>query len=184
MPADEQSMVQVHDLGESYDEVLAKFRASLDDTRRHWAAYMLAQYPDRAVLQVVADAARAAVHAKEVQINAVYKGRQVTVASAPAKPRRVIREEDSLCALTAGTGWPLAIDDIAHDPITVHHAARQLWGSWASVPLNIQGYVAGTICVLEEGERSWTQREQKALAVLADQVSAEVEDWIASERSN
>jgi len=184
MPADEQPMTQVHDLGESYDEVLAKFRASLDDTRRHWAAYMLAQYPDRQVLHVVADAARAAIGAKEVEINAVYKGRQVTVASAPAQARRVVRQENSLCVLAAGTGWPLAIDDIAHDPITQHHVARKTWGSWASVPLIIQGYVAGTICALEEHRRTWSQREEKAMAVLASQISAEIEDWIESERSN
>lgn len=180
----EQPMIQVHDLGDSYDEVLAKFRESLDDTRRHWVAYMLSEYPHRDVLQVIADTARRTVSAKEAEINALYAGRQVTIVSCPPMARRIIRAEDSLCALSAASGRPLAIDDIEHDPITKGHAARKKWGSWASVPITIHGYVAGTLCVLEDHERGWTKGEETALTYMATQLSAEVESWIESERSS
>lgn len=177
-----ESMTQVHDLGETYDEVLAKFRASLDDTRRHWLAYMVVNYPHRDVLQTIADQVRASVGAKRVEINAIYAGAQITVACAPAGMRHTVRVEDSLCVLTASTGWPLAVDDIAHDPITEHHAAREEWGAWASVPLVLQGYNVGSICALEDHERGWIQRDQEVMATIADQLSLEVGNWIESQR--
>lgn len=179
-----QAMTQVHDLGGTYDEVLTKFRASLDDTRRHWLAYMLVNYPHRQVLQVIADAVRVSVKAERVEINALYEGAQVTVACAPAGIRHTVRESESLCVLTAGTGWPLAVDDIAHDPITQDHPAREYWGSWASVPLVIGGKAAGSICALEKHERTWTLREQDVMTSLAKQLSIDIEEWIESERPN
>lgn len=178
----DQHMIQVRDLGDTYEDVLAKFRASLDDAKRHWLAYMLANYPHRDILQVIADQVRTSVGAKRVEINAIYDGSQITVACAPNGIRYAVRDTDSLCVLTASTGWALAVDDIEHDPITEHHAARGVWGSWASVPLVLQGRNAGSICALEEHAREWTGRDQDAMAYIASQLSSEIEDWIESER--
>lgn len=178
----EDHMIQVHDLGDSYDEVLAKFRASLDDAKRHWLAYMLVNYPHRNVLQVIADQVRTSVGAKRVEINAIYDGAQVTVACAPAGIRHTVRDNESLCVLTASTGWALAVDDIEGDPVLDGHPARGVWGSWASVPLVIQGRNVGSVCALEEHSREWTGRDRDAMAYIASQLSSEIEDWIESER--
>lgn len=164
--------------------LVVEVRASLEDTRRHWVAYMLAQYPDRELLGVIANTARASVSAEAVEINALYDRRQITVASAPPRPRTIVGDQNSLCVLTVGAGRPLAVDDIRHDRFLDHHSARKSWGAWASAPLVIQGHVAGTICALEHHEREWTRQDEQVLTYVAGQLSVEIERWIDSERSS
>ena len=176
-------MEQAHGLAESYEDALAAFRTSLEDARRHWVAYMVTQYPHRDALQVIADAARNTVGARAVEINAIYDGHQVTLASSPDGLSGNCEQADSLCVLTVGAGRPLAVDDIAHDPFTEHHAARHRWGAWASVPLIVNGSAAGTICALESTGRSWTEADQSALNHMAGQLSAEIECWIHSQET-
>ena len=174
-------MEQAHGLAETYEEAMAKFRASLVDTRRHWLAYTLTQYPHRDVLQVVAETARHTVNSDAVEINAIYDDRQVTVALSPDGPHATILAGDSLCALTVASGRPLAVDDIKHDHFLEHHSAPSTaWGSWASAPLTIQGHVVGSLCALERHERSWAVEDERVLTSLADELGAEIGRWIDS----
>lgn len=175
-------MKQAHDVAETYEQAMAKFSATLDDARRHWAAYMLTEFPDREALLEAAARACQQLSAEAVQVNVIYGGRQVTIASVPVSPRRVIPSRNSLCVLTVGAGRPLAIDDIESDPITRHHVVRKQWGSWASVPICVDGFPVGTICALDHDAREWVTADQEVMEQIAVDLTKKVQSWVDAER--
>lgn len=171
-------MTQANELGESFEQALDRFRASLDDTRKHWAAYMLSQYPGIDTLRQTASQAVTYLEARFVQVNAIYNDRQHTIMSAPGEFIQSIAATSSFCYLTFGYEHPVAINDIAGDEFVNGHPLQGgAWGSWASVPLHVNGVVAGTICALESGSRNWNLSDQACLQELANDLSIRVSAW-------
>ena len=87
----------------------------------------------------------------------------------------------SLCVVVAGLGQPLAVDDVATDPVVEGHSVRNAWASWASVPVYVNGVPAGAMCALEKSKpRRWTLDDQAVLEEHAREVTREIEGWLRS----
>ena len=92
----------------------------------------------------------------------------------------VVREGplDSLGAVTARLGGPLAVTDAAHDS-RVAHLTQALAGelrSYLGVPLrHSDGELVGALCVFDPAPRTWRESDVQLLEELAASVSAELE---------
>lgn len=161
----------------NFDRAFADFEEKLADVRRQVAARLLSDYPNKGWLEAMAEALRNDLGSAGVQINAVTAAEQTTVAKAPGGDVSVIASYDSLCAMTVGIGGAVAVSDIAHDTFIEGHPAQGHLGSWASVPIVIEGCDAGSICALEDTARKWTDSDRAALQAVADRVTVAVESW-------
>ncbi len=171
-------------LGESYSEALAEIRSQLDDVRRGLSSAILLLYPDLDFVGLQAEQARQELGAEAVEVNAITADHtQVTITAAPTGISMTkVPVEDSLCVLTVGTDQPLMVSDIGTDPITEGHAARGMWGSWASVPIHVRGAAAGTVCALETHPRAWDSRDEGKLAAAAQRIGEAVDEWTHASR--
>lgn len=177
-------MIELHDLGASYQDVYDRYQAAVDDARRQWAARLLRTYPHRSRLEIAAAKVRYELDTSAVEINALGDAQQTTVAKAPSHEEVVIPDSDSLCVLTVGSGRASEVSDIQADArfLGSHNAVKLGLGSWASVPIFIEGCAAGTICALEaDNPRVWTAEDQRALEHAAEDVSQAVTEWSLSE---
>lgn len=172
-------MAQMHDAVDDFSAALAELKADIYDVQRHASAYTLSEFPDRTALNEQAALARRSLHADAVEINAIYNNHQITIGGAPSVNEPVsIMAPDSLCVITVGVGHALAVNDIANDPITKGHATVGMWASWASAPVYVHGFIAGTVCALEARRpRIWTMHDQSMLEFIAANVTHLVEEW-------
>lgn len=86
--------------------------------------------------------------------------------------------EVSLCQYAVARGRPLIIDDLSGDPAWRDHPAIRELGvrSYAGIPVVTgEGHAVGTLCVLDQVVRHWTDEVLSKLALLADIVSDELE---------
>lgn len=171
------TMREAHDYGETFDEVLDRFEQKVAEARRLLAAQLLVNYPNRARLEQLAQSLHGGIRSEAVQINAITADSHIGVAQYPAGNLAVIPKRDSLCTMTVGIGAPVAVSDIVGDGFTKGHAAQATWGSWASVPIVIDGCDAGSLCALETRPRIWSEHDQVLLQRVADQIGAAVRDW-------
>ena len=83
----------------------------------------------------------------------------------------------SLCTVTAASGRPLVVSDAVADdrvarlPPVVSGAV----GSYLGVPLVVRGAAVGTLCVYDDGPRSWSPADVALLEHLAGSSVAEME---------
>lgn len=170
-------MKELHDLGVSFDEAFANFEETIRDAKRQWVAKLLQDYPHKEDLEEVAEALRQDLRAEGVEVNSITQSQQTTVTKAPGGDVARVPVKDSLCVITVGLGEPAMVSDIAVDEFTQGHAAQGAWGSWASVPIMIEGCDAGTVCALEGNARAWGPGDQELLQKAAELISAQVEHW-------
>jgi GAF domain-containing protein len=92
-----------------------------------------------------------------------------------AKARATSRAE-SICGHVVASDQPLTVEDIARDrrfannPMLLEHGLR----FYAGVPLRIEGFPIGSLCILDHKPRRLTEREQRLLEVLAQDVVDEI----------
>jgi Amt family ammonium transporter len=83
--------------------------------------------------------------------------------------RRAAPLASSLCRIPADTGRPLLIADARTHPLV--HENPALWNgevAYAGVPIRAgDGWVAGTLCAVDDRPREWTQHDVEALENLA-----------------
>ena len=83
----------------------------------------------------------------------------------------------SLCTVTAASGRPLVVDDATTDgrvsglPPVLSGAV----GSYLGVPLVVRGAAVGSLCVYDDGPRSWVAADVALLEHLAGSAVAEME---------
>lgn len=91
---------------------------------------------------------------------------------------RQSRVEDSVCQILIATGDPLVVDDARGDARTRGLGTVRELGIGAVLGYPVRdgtGQVIGGLCVSSPAARAWTAHEQRAVAVLARAVSAEVQ---------
>ena len=84
----------------------------------------------------------------------------------------------SICRHVVETGAPLVVDDVRRDPLLRSNlAVRELgWTAYAGVPLlSAQGFVLGTLSVVDLVPRLWSERDVGLLHDLAASAATEIE---------
>lgn len=165
-------------LGDSYESVFDELRESIADMKREWSAGLLCSYPKRGLFLTMADQIRKDLRADAVEVNAIYQGRQLTLAAAPNDHGADVPCDNSLCVLTVGAAKPLVQFDIFDGFLTDHNAVKRKLGSWLSVPLMVHGEAAGTICALQLEPRQWTPEEEDGLADASIHLTNTIETWL------
>lgn len=164
---------------ESFDSVLD----SINDLQRNLSALVLTQYPDRNLLLREAEFVLKSVKCSHVQINAIMQDSQFSLVTFPQGDFPTIlrvRCDDSLCVLTVGFDQPLSLTDISNSPYLTNNKAQDegIWKSWASAPIHVGGYAAGTVCALEENRsRRWSRVDEEALRRAAHVIGERVSSW-------
>lgn len=176
------NMTQADELGATYDDAFDSIKRSLANLQRQTSAALMAEFPDREYLSVQAERLRLELESEAVEaveVNVLVDDKQITIVSQPTgvTVNVEIVDKNSLCVLTVGADMPLAVDNLATSPITSSHSARNAWGAWASAPVHIQGYPAGTICALESAPRLWTDQDEAELKAVARTISNTIEEW-------
>lgn len=89
-------------------------------------------------------------------------------------PLRVV---DTFCRYVVGSSRPFVVDDAAQDSRVFDDPATSAFkiGAWAGYPItDPDGYILGTLCVIDNRSHSWTQGDILVLATLAQAVSTEI----------
>lgn len=89
-------------------------------------------------------------------------------------PRSVV---DTFCRYVVGSNKPLIVDDAENDtrvfgdPVITEFGI----GAWAGYPImDPDGYILGTLCVIDDQSHAWTERDILTLATLAKAASTEI----------
>lgn len=167
-------------MGDDYDKSLRSVFDEVHDMQRNLVALVLTQYPDHALFVKCARDVQQATGCRAVQINAIMQEQQFSLITYPDEIGKttVIPCEDSLCVLTVGFDQPLSLTDIAHSPWIGDHSTKHKWSSWASAPIHIDGYAAGTVCALEsEHPRRWNVGDENVLRQAAQVIGDSVSRW-------
>lgn len=97
---------------------------------------------------------------------------------------------ESFCSFVVGLeGDPFAVENAPEDARTRHHPSvgPMRIGAWAGHPiLGNDGEVLGSLCVIDDEPRTWTERDLRGLATLARSVSVELNlrrSLVASEQA-
>ncbi len=121
------------------------------------------------------------VGAPAALVNLVESDYQVTRSAfgPPGRYRRgdVAPLSDSICKFTIMSKLPVVIGDTHADPRSAETAAvQQGAGTYAGVPLVLaSGHAVGTLCVLDDEQRVWTQSDLDILSDLAAAATTELE---------
>jgi GAF domain-containing protein len=89
-------------------------------------------------------------------------------------PLRVL---DTFCRYVVGSGSPFIVDDAAHDSRVFDDPTVVAFeiGAWAGYPItDPDGYILGTLCVMDSQPRVWGEVDILVLATLARAVSTEI----------
>jgi serine phosphatase RsbU (regulator of sigma subunit)/PAS domain-containing protein len=94
-------------------------------------------------------------------------------------------EPESRAGVDASSAWrmtfastlPAVVLDAGTDPRVEHVSAltSSRVGAWISVPVTSGGETVAALCVVEPEPRAWTEHEVEVLALLTEQVRAEIE---------
>lgn len=97
---------------------------------------------------------------------------------------------ESFCSYVVGLeGAPFAVENAPVDPRTKDHPSvgPMRIGAWAGHPIvGDEGQVLGSVCVIDDQPRTWTERDLRGLATLARSVSVELnlrQSLVASEQA-
>ena len=92
-----------------------------------------------------------------------------------AKSRTIPRSE-SICGHIVASDQPLTVEDIARDRRFANNALLRDRGLrfYAGVPLRINDYAIGSLCILDVKPRRLSEREQRLLEIMADDVVEEI----------
>lgn len=167
-------------MGEDYDKSLDSVFAEVRDMQRNLVALVLTQYPDRSLFVSAARDVMRSTGCRAVQVNAIMQDQQFILVNYPDEIAKtsVIPCEDSLCVLTVGFDQPLSLTDIKGSPWLGDHDASHKWASWASAPIHIDGYAAGTVCALESDHpRRWNTADESVLRDAAQVIGDSVSRW-------
>lgn len=96
----------------------------------------------------------------------------------PWASRRETSLSHSFCELVVRGGEPLVVEDAPSHPLVCNKLAIEDLGvvAYLGVPLQLpDGSIIGTLCVIDDRPRVWTDRELELLRMLADLVMSEVE---------
>lgn len=165
---------------EFWGDAMATYESSILQAQREWAGRALRAYPDREKLTNIASALRKNLDSMSVEVNSIADSTQLTVARVPEQTNVEIPMKDSLCVFTVAIDKPLKVTDIPEDAwLKDHNVQYAGYMSWASVPIRVAGFPAGTVCALEGTRtRDWTEDEEEKLQVASDSVSKLVSDWV------
>lgn len=169
------------DFPTTFDSVLDE----INNLQRNLSALVLTQYPNRDVLLREAQYLLRSLGASHVQVNAILDDTQFSLITIPVDEGQLptvemIKCEDSLCVLTVGYDQPLSMTDIQHSPFLADHETQAVgrWKSWASAPIHVGGYAAGTVCALEDTKpRRWDRTDEEALRRAAHVIGERVSAW-------
>ena len=92
-----------------------------------------------------------------------------------AEARSILRAE-SVCGHVVASDQPLTVEDLARDRRFANNPflSGQGWRFYAGVPLHINDLPIGSLCILDTKPRRLSEREQRLLEVLADDVVDEI----------
>ena len=88
-----------------------------------------------------------------------------------------LRVTDTFCRYVVGSGRPFIVDDAVHDSRVHDDPAISIFGigAWAGFPIeDPNGYILGTLCVIDTRPHAWTASDILVLASLAKAVSTEI----------
>lgn len=138
--------------------------------------------PARSVLQRHAQVAARAIDAPVALVSLVDVDRQFFAAAhglqAPWAERRQTPLSHSFCQHVVRDGRSLVVSDARGDPRVCDNLAIPELAvvAYAGVPLcDPEGRVLGSLCVIDDQPRAWTDREISLLELLAETVSADIE---------
>ncbi|HVC33920.1 MAG TPA: GAF domain-containing protein [Chloroflexota bacterium] len=95
----------------------------------------------------------------------------------PWASRRAFPLTHSLCWLVVATGEPLTVADARQHPLVADSPAVRDVGviAYLGVPITAAGgHVVGTLCVIDQQPRDWTDEDAQVLSELATLVTAEI----------
>lgn len=173
-------MIELNRTGYDYDESFQAVLDQVNDMQRSLAGLKLAQHPWRDIFLQEAGLLYKSLNCSHVQINAIMNDVQITIVTHPDKlsDYTLIPIQDSLCVLTVGLNKPLCVTDIKNDDFLSSHSSNLAWSAWASVPIMIDGYSAGTVCALEENKpRKWSRVDEESMQRSAHVISEKVSTW-------
>lgn len=174
-------MSNVETLGVNYDEAFTNVSEPLAGLERAVNAALLTLFPDRDMLAAVAVDAKQRIDVDGIEVNAIVRGKQITLVAEPGQPMRItIRDKDSLCVLTVGANKTLWIEDIKNSEFLDAHGLSDdsaKWGAWASAPIRVFSSPVGTVCAVNREAREWSEEDKQVLESLAKLVGDAVENW-------
>ncbi|HYW11138.1 MAG TPA: GAF domain-containing protein, partial [Longimicrobium sp.] len=93
--------------------------------------------------------------------------------------------EYSYCQHALGSAEPLVIQDARMHPLVRHSPAIAETGAiaYAGVPLTSEGQVLGTLCVVDDRPRAWSDAEIETLRDLAGSAQSEIDLRMAERRA-
>jgi GAF domain-containing protein len=95
----------------------------------------------------------------------------------PEGPPLTLRVIDTFCRYVVGSRRPFIVDDAIHDSRVSDDPAIAMFGigAWAGFPVeDLNGYILGTLCVIDTRPHIWTESDILVLATLAKAVSTEI----------
>lgn len=171
-------MPAIETLGVTYDDAFADVSDSLAGLERAVNAALLTIYPERGVLENVASSARTRTNSDAVEVNALVKGKQITLVAEPGQPvRATVRDRDSLCVLSVGNDEMLWANDIKNSEMLKDHSVVGKWGAWLSAPIRVNRFPVGSVCALQDTARVWSEEDKQVVDELAKVVGDAVENW-------
>jgi len=89
---------------------------------------------------------------------------------------RATSRAESVCGHVVASDQPLTVEDIARDRRFANNSLLNERGLrfYAGVPLRINGLAVGSLCLLDIKPRRLTEREQRLLEIMADDVVEEI----------
>ncbi|MGZ5005593.1 MAG: AI-2E family transporter [Chthoniobacterales bacterium] len=89
---------------------------------------------------------------------------------------RMIRRAESVCGHVVASDQPLIVEDIARDRRFANNALLRERGLrfYAGVPLRVNEHAIGSLCILDIKPRRLSEREQRLLEIMADDVVEEI----------
>ena len=177
------TMKPASEIAETFTDAYELASVELHNLARTVNAALMLMYPNRDLLVGVAHEVKTSLNSASVEVNVLVNGKQCTLVAMPNRDQVIvsIRDRDSLCVLTVLAGEALKVDDINHEKFLEDHSVKEgPWGSWCSVPIELNGVVVGTVCALEEDARTWDDKDEKVLQHAAEIISKTVENWARS----
>lgn len=174
-------MKELVDAFSDFDAAVSSYRSVLSNEGRLRAAARLGSFPYMDVYSALARMVLLQTGASSVEVNAITATEQRTLVSVSDRGTRsaVTEVENSLCVLTtvATPNEGFQVSNVYATPMLTNHAVRTRRddiGSWGSVPITVFGLHAGTVCVLDEEPRSWSDSEQAYMQKAARAIEAVV----------
>ena len=166
-------------LGKNHKEAYDYVAESVNNLERTINAALFTMYPERSDFANEANTALELLGADAVEVNAMLKNKQITLVVQPGGVTSIeMRDSDSICVLTVGSGESQHVSDAGEDDFYDGHLARTKWSAWCSSPVKVNGFSIGAMCALETEPRDWTDSDVRVVERGAGIIGQIVEDWV------